>query len=303
MNLIIHNNSDRDMMDIEPYVQNFYSFAKKKLGFEPDAAVDFISDPENAKNPLGKTAYYNPSTYKITIYIDGRHLKDILRSISHELVHHAQNCRGDFDVEYDAGEGYAQKDPHLRKMEKEAYLLGSGIYFRDWEDHYKMSENILREWKKVKGEEYVEIVPLLLERKESIEPVSEGGEDVFAPNHYCAHHVQDNVTEAKGFVIDHDWDEEEQRINFYDVKFGDHVVENIPVDDLTILEAVTQEGHGGHPAKRDPEKEKRKKRKATDEDRKKVEQKQEQISENTFKDSFTKKNEMLYETLMKKWIK
>ena len=204
MNLIIHNNSDRDMMDIEPYVQNFYSFAKKKLGFEPDAAVDFISDPENAKNPLGKTAYYNPSTYKITIYIDGRHLKDILRSISHELVHHAQNCRGDFDVEYDAGEGYAQKDPHLRKMEKEAYLLGSGIYFRDWEDHYKMSENILREWKKVKGEEYVEIVPLLLERKESIEPVSEGGEDVFAPNHYCAHHVQDNVTEAKGFVIDHD---------------------------------------------------------------------------------------------------
>jgi hypothetical protein len=128
-------------------------------------------------------------------------------------------------------------------------------------------------------------------------------EDVFAPNHYCAHHVQDNVTEAKGFVVDHDWDEEEQQINFYDVKFGDHVVENIPVDDLTILEAVTQEGHGGHPAKRDPEKEKRKKRKATDEDVKKVEQKEEQISEGSFKDSFNKKNEMLYETLMKKWTK
>ena len=156
------------MMDIEPYVQNFYSFAKKKLGFEPDAAVDFISDPENAKNPLGKTAYYNPSTYKITIYIDGRHLKDILRSISHELVHHAQNCRGDFDVEYDAGEGYAQKDPHLRKMEKEAYLLGSGIHFRDWEDQYKLGEQVMKEWKKA---EHFEIDEKLL--KEEKKPKKE----------------------------------------------------------------------------------------------------------------------------------
>ena len=152
MSLIMHNNSGRDMSTVEPYVHNFYSFAKKKLGFDPDASVHFVSDSENAKNPLGKTASYSPSTYKITIYIDGRHLKDILRSISHELVHHAQNCRGDFDVEFDAGEGYAQKDPHLRKMEKEAYLLGSGIYFRDWEDNYKQTQNmgdqIMSEWKK-----------------------------------------------------------------------------------------------------------------------------------------------------------
>jgi len=168
MSLIMHNNSGRDMSTVEPYVHNFYSFAKKKLGFDPDASVHFVSDSENAKNPLGKTASYSPSTYKITIYIDGRHLKDILRSISHELVHHAQNCRGDFDVEFDAGEGYAQKDPHLRKMEKEAYLLGSGIYFRDWEDHYKQGVQLMQEWRKAK---YFEVNSKLLkeEKGHSIE--------------------------------------------------------------------------------------------------------------------------------------
>ena len=57
--------------------------------------------------------------------MDGRHIKDILRSISHELVHHMQNLRGDLDGDFDAGEGYAQKNQHLRNLEKEAYLLGS----------------------------------------------------------------------------------------------------------------------------------------------------------------------------------
>ena len=71
------------------------------------------------------------------LYIDGRHPKDIIRSLSHELVHHAQNCRGEFDESENIGEtGYAQKDPHLRKMEGEAYLLGNFI-LRDHEDAIK----------------------------------------------------------------------------------------------------------------------------------------------------------------------
>ena len=31
---------------------------------------------------------------------------------------------------------YAQDDPHMRKMEMEAYLKGN-LLFRDWEDWYK----------------------------------------------------------------------------------------------------------------------------------------------------------------------
>ena len=72
----------------------FIPFAQKKLGFNKPVSVNLLSDPENVKDPLGKTAYYDPNKMEITIFIDKRHVKDILRSLSHELVHHTQNCRG-----------------------------------------------------------------------------------------------------------------------------------------------------------------------------------------------------------------
>jgi hypothetical protein len=177
MHFNIENKSSKDLSSLDPYLRDFYDFSKEKLGFDKDiSSMTFISDSRNAEEVLGKTAYYDPEAMKVVIYVDERHPKDIMRSISHELVHHAQNCRGEFTSMNDMGEeGYAQSNPHLREMEKEAYLLGSGIYFRDWEDHYKMSENILKEWKKKKSEEYVEIVPLLLQEREWFEPVPEGG--------------------------------------------------------------------------------------------------------------------------------
>jgi hypothetical protein len=64
-----------------------------------------------------------------------------MRSVAHEVVHHAQNCRGEFDNAFNVGEeGYAQSDNHLRNMEKEAYLLGN-MLFRDWEDNLKKQRN------------------------------------------------------------------------------------------------------------------------------------------------------------------
>ena len=83
----------------------------------------------------------------VHIYSDGRHDKDMLRSISHEMVHHAQNCRGDFEGAFEMGEGYAQKSPHLRNMEAEAYLLGNGFLVRDFEDSVKTGDKLVQEWK------------------------------------------------------------------------------------------------------------------------------------------------------------
>ena len=96
----------------------------------------FESDEENASKTLGRTAHYQPDNMTVTVYTDGRHPKDIMRSISHELVHHAQNCDGQFGSNRGMGEGYAQNDKHLRKMEEDAYLRGN-MCFRDWEDNYK----------------------------------------------------------------------------------------------------------------------------------------------------------------------
>jgi hypothetical protein len=60
-----------------------------------------------------------------------------MRSVAHEVIHHSQNLRGEFDNAFNLGEeGYAQSNNHLRNMEGEAYLFGN-VLFRDWEDELK----------------------------------------------------------------------------------------------------------------------------------------------------------------------
>ena len=114
---------------------------QKQLKFDTIPTLNFIEDEENAKDMFGRTAHYNPNTSEITVYISGRHPKDIMRSVAHEVIHHAQNCRGEFDNAFNLGEeGYAQSNNHLRKMEKQAYLLGN-MLFRDWEDNLKKQRN------------------------------------------------------------------------------------------------------------------------------------------------------------------
>ena len=122
------------MKDIlQPLINEFMPFAQKRMGFEKPPRVFLRDDPQNAQDPLGKTAYYDPEQMSVTLYIHGRHPKDVMRSLSHELVHHMQNCNGQFEDTGDMGEGYAQSDPHLREMEREAYEMGN-LCLRDWTD-------------------------------------------------------------------------------------------------------------------------------------------------------------------------
>jgi len=125
------------MKDIlQPLMDQFMPFAQKRMGFHKPPRIFLRDDPQNAQNPLGKTAYYDPEQMSVTLYISGRHPKDVMRSLSHELVHHTQNCNGEFDSASEMGEGYAQKDEHLREMERQAYEQGN-LCFRDWEDSIK----------------------------------------------------------------------------------------------------------------------------------------------------------------------
>ena len=137
MSYKIQNNSNYDLSQLTSLVQEYYPYARKSMGFGKDAVIIFESDLENAKNPLGKTAYYNPSDYSVTIYVDNRHPKDIMRSLNHELVHHTQNCAGKFENLGPTEEGYAQSDPYLREMEEEAY---KDMTFRDWENQRNIKE-------------------------------------------------------------------------------------------------------------------------------------------------------------------
>lgn len=141
--------SDKKIKVCKNMMGSFMPFAQKRMGFDKTPNVRFLSNPTNASQALGKTAYYDPNNQSVSLYIDNRHPKDIMRSLSHELVHHTQNLRGDLQDTSGLGEqGYAQTNEHLREMEREAYETGN-LCFRDWEDGYKQEQgNILMENKR-----------------------------------------------------------------------------------------------------------------------------------------------------------
>lgn len=174
------------MQNLQPFIDSLQSFAQKRLGFEHPPKLFLKQDAENAKDVFGKTAYYDPNEKSITIFTTGRHPKDILRSIAHELVHHCQNLRGDLSPEKcgEMGIGYAQQNDHMREMEREAYEKGN-LCFRDWEDGIKVAiqkeNNQLKENKKmvkISKKELKGLIGKLLEarmQKEQTEELEEGG--------------------------------------------------------------------------------------------------------------------------------
>ena len=132
----IVNNSNLDMSKMKPLLSSFLPFARQKMGFSKPVCIKFVHDEQNAANPLGKTAFYDPNDYSVTLFTTGRHPKDIMRSLSHELVHHKQNCDGKFDQNDTYGEDYFQNDDYLREIEREAYEKGN-MCFRNWEEQYR----------------------------------------------------------------------------------------------------------------------------------------------------------------------
>ena len=103
-------------------------------------------DQANAKQFLGKTAYYNPETMEIVLYTEGRHPKDIVRSFSHEMIHHIQNLEGRLG---NVATTNTLEDDHLDKLEQEANLNGT-MTFRNWTD--SLQETLLEEEDKLMAE-------------------------------------------------------------------------------------------------------------------------------------------------------
>lgn len=135
---IVNSTNNREIEKNKNLFLELYSFMKAKLKFNDDISKLFLmSDEQNSLNPLGTTAYYKPDDFSVTIFCDNRHIKDILRSFAHELIHHNQNLNE--PIEETTEEGYAQNNKKLRGLEKEAYLKGN-ILFRDWEDNKKMKK-------------------------------------------------------------------------------------------------------------------------------------------------------------------
>jgi len=150
MDLLLENISHEDF---KKYLKQFYYYAKKKLNIERVPKIFFKRDLQNSKDFFGKTAYYDPDKEEIHLFLTDRHPKDVLRSFAHELIHHCQKLEGkndDLDLSVTHDPAYASKDPKLRNMERDAFERGN-MLFRDWTDSKKTErKKIMSETKKTK---------------------------------------------------------------------------------------------------------------------------------------------------------
>jgi len=76
------------------------------------------------------TAYFNPNDKSIRIFINGRAVKDCIRSFCHECIHYKQDMDGDIKKSGYTGDKITE-DKNLIKLEEEAYLNGN-MAFRAW---------------------------------------------------------------------------------------------------------------------------------------------------------------------------
>lgn len=179
----------------------------KGYNIEPLPAVEFIDgDSENAREFLGKTAYYNPETQTIVLYTEGRHPKDIVRSFAHEMIHHIQNLEGRLG---NITTTNTQEDDHLNDIEAEANLKGT-MTFRNWTD--SLNESIVGDkiecdgcgwsWK-----------------------IVDGGDDLFIC-HKCGH---DNspLNEAKPYKHKHGFDDKLGKDPFGLNQFAREIAEEV----------------------------------------------------------------------------
>jgi len=133
------NASYSQHIDYKQQIKNLTKYMLDKgMNIKPLPKVVFKhGDSENAKDFFGRTAYYSPNSMTICLYTEGRHPKDIVRSFSHEMIHHIQNLE---DRLGNISTTNTNEDDHLTKIEAEANLKGT-MTFRGWTDSLQESKS------------------------------------------------------------------------------------------------------------------------------------------------------------------
>ena len=125
---------DRPGFDYTPYMASILEYMiDEGMSVQPLPEIKVKKDLVEASDFFGKTAYYDPNENTVVLYTQGRHPKDVMRSFTHEMVHHIQNIEGRLG---NIQTSNTNEDDSLLEIEKEAYLTGN-ITFRNWEDKIK----------------------------------------------------------------------------------------------------------------------------------------------------------------------
>lgn len=125
------NEDEKVGFDYTPFMGSILEYMiDEGMNVSPLPEVKIKRDPVESADFFGKTAYYDPNVKEITLYVEGRHPKDVMRSFVHEMIHHIQNLEGRIN---NIKTTNVNEDEALVELEKEAYMLGN-ITFRSWSD-------------------------------------------------------------------------------------------------------------------------------------------------------------------------
>ena len=125
------NEDEKVGFDYTPFMGSILEYMiDEGMNVSPRPEVKIKRDPVESADFFGKTAYYDPNVKEITLYVEGRHPKDVMRSFVHEMIHHIQNLEGRIN---NIKTTNVNEDEALVELEKEAYMLGN-MTFRSWSD-------------------------------------------------------------------------------------------------------------------------------------------------------------------------
>ena len=125
--------------DYTPYMGSLLEYMiNKGMKITPLPEIVIKEDIAEAQDFFGRTAYYSPDKKELVLYILNRHPKDVMRSFSHEMIHHMQNLEGRIGGGK-IGTTNVNENAYLQEIEKEAYLEGN-MCFREWTDMISKNE-------------------------------------------------------------------------------------------------------------------------------------------------------------------
>ena len=129
-------NSETKIDMLNYWIEQLFKYFKE-IGFEtepiPRIVLDETPNPEDEL--FIKTGYYDPNDNKLVLFIDNRHIKDILRTFCHEMVHRNQNIVNPRQFALSEGDMPLAQAPRLKKIESEAFLKGN-LLFRQFTERY-----------------------------------------------------------------------------------------------------------------------------------------------------------------------
>ena len=119
-----------ELGQFKAYIRSLLNYMERN-GYTKKPFPKVVVNTEKGENGIfDYTAYYDPDKREVMVFTSHRGMKDCLRSIAHEMVHHKQNIEGRLGKDAYSGDKITE-DERLVKLEEEAYRDGN-VSFRSW---------------------------------------------------------------------------------------------------------------------------------------------------------------------------